>query len=356
LESHDIQSAVIGESAAFTNLAFTPTSVPGVAVDDADLERAAELLDHYVAEKQGSTRRTKWKCNRCGELGEEQFEICWKCEAPRSDMPAEPALDMTAELAAISPAATEDNVPAPILAPAELSSQARRRIWFEVIALLAITQPWWGSELLVSPLTPILDRRTFAGESVYIVLAELIVASCALLIVAIGDQPWSSFGLDRLRPLWDLFGAGILYLVAVFAVSMSNGLFYDLAHEWLHADDFKRLFNQSSTWIPPQSGIDLLFALGASLCVGFSEELVYRGILIPRFEQLFRSTWVSVLLSSFLFALMHWSQGPLSVWNALGMGLIFGIAFAHFRHLWPLVLAHALWDFAIIVRSGVSLP
>jgi membrane protease YdiL (CAAX protease family) len=356
LESHDIQAAVVGESAAFPNFAFTPTAEPGVAVDDADVERAAELIEQYVAGKQRSTRRTTWKCSHCGEIGEEQFEICWKCDAPRPELTDDPAIELPAELVADSSTSMEETGTAPIFARTELSAQARLRVWFEVIALLAITQPWWGREMLFSPFTPILEWGTFAGESIYFTVVELLIATFALLFIALSDQPWSTFGLNRLQPLQDLFGAGLLCIVALFAVSMSNGLFYDLAHEWLPADKFHRLFNQSGTWIPPQSAGDVLLALAASLCIGFAEELVFRGIFIPRFEQLFRSTGASVLLSSVLFATMHWPQGPLSVWNALGMGLIFGITFAHFRHLWPLVFAHALWDFEVIVRSGGGLP
>lgn len=25
-----------------------------------------------------------WKCSKCGELMEEQFDSCWKCQAPRT--------------------------------------------------------------------------------------------------------------------------------------------------------------------------------------------------------------------------------------------------------------------------------
>ncbi len=137
---------------------------------------------------------------------------------------------------------------------------------------------------------------------------------------------------------------------------MSNGLFYDLRTNGYLQKISIGYSTSQARWIPPQGGIDVLLALAVSLSVGFAEELIFRGFFIPRFEQLFRSTGASVLLSSALFATMHWTQGPLSVWNALGMGLIFGITFAHFRHLWPLAFAHALWDFEVIVRSGGGLP
>jgi membrane protease YdiL (CAAX protease family) len=221
--------------------------------------------------------------------------------------------------------------------------------------LLAITQPWLISNWLFSPLQLVWNGATFASQSAQIVAAELIIAGCALLFIGLSREPWSRFGIDRLRPLWDLFGTGILYFATGLTISMSNGLFLDLAREWLRPDDFDWLFRGSGRWVEPHGGLDLFIALGVSLCIGFSEELVYRGFLIPRFEQLIHSTWASVLLTSVLFAAMHWNQGLLNSWNALGFGLIFGIAFARFRHLWPLVFAHALVDFVVILRSGTDL-
>ena len=78
-----------------------------------------------------------------------------------------------------------------------------------------------------------------------------------------------------------------------------------------------------------------------SLCClnGFHEELVMRGYFIPRFEQIFGSTFIAVTLSSLLFGAYHAYLGWRGVLSATVIGLIYGVVFARFRRLWPLVVA-----------------
>ena len=73
-----------------------------------------------------------------------------------------------------------------------------------------------------------------------------------------------------------------------------------------------------------------------------------RGFLLVRFEQLFKSAWVGIVLSSVFFGLGHSYK---SFRGALATGLLsvlYGIAFIRWRRLWPLVLAHAMQDFLFL--------
>src|SRR6185295_14718186 len=54
-----------------------------------------------------------------------------------------------------------------------------------------------------------------------------------------------------------------------------------------------------------------------SISTGIVEELLARGYLIPRLEQLFRSCWLSVLISSLVFGIFHLRGG-----NYLGMACV----------------------------------
>ena len=45
-----------------------------------DLPRARELIEQFQAQ-QGD--RSNWRCERCGESNEGQFELCWHCGAGR---------------------------------------------------------------------------------------------------------------------------------------------------------------------------------------------------------------------------------------------------------------------------------
>lgn len=363
LESHGISSVVVGESAAFTNLSFTPTSEPGVSVEEVNFERAALLMQEYSSVEGENVRRGDWVCSKCGEPGEASFDLCWKCETPR---PPDAAAVFADTSISNAPDVAAANQSAPVDSPAVLAQQeaseviyagrlierSKSRLWFEVLLILAISQPYLVEGWLFSLFEDFWPERTFASQSAFIFMLESAVAACTLLIIACSGEPWSKFGIKRPQMLWDLFGAGILYLIAVRAVSMSNGLFLDALQEWLPREDFHRLVNLPSEWIPPHGGGDLVLALITCLAIGFSEELVYRGFLIPRFERLLGSTALSVIVSSLLFASIHFSgNGILGVWNALGFGLIAGFVFARFRQLWPLVFAHGLADFVLFIQS-----
>lgn len=92
----------------------------------------------------------------------------------------------------------------------------------------------------------------------------------------------------------------------------------------------------------------LLLAIAwTSAAVG--EEILFRGYLIPRLQQLFGSGRVALVIAvlgqAFLFALAHASQGPAGALQAGVVALTFGVAFVFTnRSLWSLILAHGLID------------
>jgi membrane protease YdiL (CAAX protease family) len=76
--------------------------------------------------------------------------------------------------------------------------------------------------------------------------------------------------------------------------------------------------------------------------------LVMRAYLVTRFEQLLRSTPAAVLLSTALFAAYHGYQGKIGLMSVALFGLVYGLCFARWRRIWPLIIAHALQDFVSI--------
>ncbi len=91
------------------------------------------------------------------------------------------------------------------------------------------------------------------------------------------------------------------------------------------------------------------------LVIGVSEEMTMRGYLIPRLEQITRSTTFAAFFSAVAFALLHIYQGFHGVVFALIAGSVFAFAFCGIRRLWPVVVAHALLDFIIITHIGARL-
>lgn len=63
--------------------------------------------------------------------------------------------------------------------------------------------------------------------------------------------------------------------------------------------------------------------------------------------------WLILLLSAFLFGLVHLYQGPANV-IAIGLqGLIYGWYYLTFGRVWPMIIAHALYDSLQVVQVVV---
>ena len=86
LAAHDIDAKVTGDNNAFeTFISFTPQSAPCVFVDDADFERAAEVLVQFVNRRSSPESQPAWTCSKCQQIVESQFDTCWKCSTPREE-------------------------------------------------------------------------------------------------------------------------------------------------------------------------------------------------------------------------------------------------------------------------------
>lgn len=355
LASHHVNAFVIGESVAFTNFSFTPGSEPTVLVEDADYPRAIDLMQSYASNEEPAARRERWICPTCGERGEASFDLCWKCETPRP-------IDLALPSSSDGSVGVENEVRDGFLDAAPMageegaddvqqSYESRTLLLLEVLAVFAIASPFLVHGWLYSFVSAFWPEDSFPAVAGVGIAIELLMASCVLAIIWSGNEPWSRFGLQRPRMWWDLFGAGVLYLFTVRFSAMSNGLFLDGLQEWLPSELYDQLINLPSDWVSPRGTTGLFLALILSLTIGFTEELIYRGFLVPRLELILGSTVGGVTLSALLFASGHYlSQGVPGVWNALGIGIVFGTVFAYFRRLWPLVFAHALIDFVLFIR------
>jgi hypothetical protein len=85
LESAGIQCLIRGEM--LTGLAGDappPDCIPEIWVmDDAQLDEARQILASLLSEPVSTG--PAWKCPRCGESLEPQFDSCWRCGSPRDE-------------------------------------------------------------------------------------------------------------------------------------------------------------------------------------------------------------------------------------------------------------------------------
>lgn len=103
----------------------------------------------------------------------------------------------------------------------------------------------------------------------------------------------------------------------------------------------------------------LLLCLLMTVLVGFSEELMFRGIILRIFLEK-NSLNKAILISALLFSLLH-SVNVLAGLDPLGVmlqllstfifGIIYGCLAIIMKNIIPLIIFHATWDFLLISKD-----
>jgi len=98
------------------------------------------------------------------------------------------------------------------------------------------------------------------------------------------------------------------------------------------------------------SGIETIWEplAGAALISGFTEELLFRGILFRYIEKA-AGSWVALALTSALFGAAHLFNPGATWFSSLAIaveaGILLGAVYMLTRHLWAAMGLHAAWNF-----------
>lgn len=85
---------------------------------------------------------------------------------------------------------------------------------------------------------------------------------------------------------------------------------------------------------------------------GITEELIFRGYLMPRLELLFKNKILAIIISSVLFGLLHIGYGTLlNVIGPIVIGLVFAIQYEKYRNIKILIICHFLWDLFLLMAK-----
>lgn len=170
---------------------------------------------------------------------------------------------------------------------------------------------------------------------------DLIVLGALSLLVR--QMSWSQIGFRFGPGLPTLVTAGIVAggVIEVQELFLTQPLLIRLTGHAPDLSDFHGVQgNYKALWL----GLPLIWVMAA-----FGEEWVYRGYLMNRLADLFgrqRAGWVAAcVLSSVVFGLAHFYQGPTGMIEAGEDGLLFAIVyFATGRNLIAPMVAHGVQD------------
>jgi membrane protease YdiL (CAAX protease family) len=172
-----------------------------------------------------------------------------------------------------------------------------------------------------TPLLPVMDRNALT-----VAIIELLGLAVTFWIAR--TRGWS-LGAWGFRPSWKLTGAGVLLCLATVLVlwpiiAVSNGISSGVVHRHL----------ASHLSLP----ILVLFVI----INPFFEETMETGYFVQSLQRY--GIWSAVLASAFFRAFLHAYQGVGALMTVFPVGLIFGFVYWKWRRLWPLFIAHVLFD------------
>jgi hypothetical protein len=83
-----------------------------------------------------------------------------------------------------------------------------------------------------------------------------------------------------------------------------------------------------------------------ALTAGVTEELIFRGYLLTRLSQWFKNNVAATIVSSLLFAALHYKYGSLRelIFTFL-IGMIFSIYYIRYRNIKAIIVTHFLIDY-----------
>ncbi len=183
---------------------------------------------------------------------------------------------------------------------------------------------------------------TYAGP--ISLLSALVVASWRMRK---NGETWSDLGLKRPQSwrkmtMWTLIALILTVAAGILLDGFSSEALGDVAQQ-AERDHGARFAN-----VPGNTPVFLYWLAVAWIIGGFVEEMLFRGLLIARFETLFSHVPLglvfAIILPAIIFGQQHYYyQGISGAVSTGGIAVVSGILYVLFkRNLWPLTLSHGL--------------
>ena len=200
--------------------------------------------------------------------------------------------------------------------------------------------------------------------------------ACGTLIAWVAVTVFGAGVLDEPVELEDIATQGIAWQIALAGVLLVCVIAWrgwrDLGFRapapgtlkllWLPALIVLAMFGLAAALGLPAPGV-MLLVLVNTLLVGFSEEVMFRGVLFGALRERMRP-WPAILWTTGAFGLVHVLNGFLTGSFVLAMmqalaafctGLMLMAILLRTGSLWVAILVHALWDcatFLVVVSAG----
>jgi uncharacterized protein len=164
-------------------------------------------------------------------------------------------------------------------------------------------------------------------------LLSLVIYELAFAFVAITLLRRRGYDVASLRPRPTWFDSGLGVLLALAAGLASVFVVAPFSAGWEQ---------QPIAGIMRHSTVGPAAVLLLAVVNGTFEEVFLIGFLMRGLKD--RGLSISLGVPLLVRVSYHLYQGPLGALSVLGLGLVFGLFYARTQRLWPVVLAHMMWD------------
>jgi uncharacterized protein len=225
--------------------------------------------------------------------------------------------------------------------PTPAASPRMLRLELGLVLVLAFAPSVLGLLFLALGPQGTAPAQTQVLPSLISIVIELFLSWSPVLVIgfllARNREGWSGIGLTRFSA-GDLGMGAVLWVASFILVLVLAQLF--------------QYFGQREVDFLPE-GLPLWFralqAVLIAVTAGVTEEIVVRGYAQTRLEQLRAPAAVILLVPTALWAVLHVYQGLGAGLTIFGLGLMYAWYFQRTRRLWPLILAHILFDMTQLV-------
>jgi membrane protease YdiL (CAAX protease family) len=202
---------------------------------------------------------------------------------------------------------------------------------------------WWGILGSIAAVVGRFGGVHRAGEftdrgALTLVILELSGLAITFWIARVRGWSFRSFGL---QPAWRSTGTGILLLIAAASARYVSAV---LANA---------MFPGAVRLLPVASHVSLPMLVLTLAINPVYEEMIETGYFVRSLERY--GMWCAVLASALFRASLHAHLGVNAIVVVFPIGLVFGFVYWRRRQLWPLVVAHVLFDlYALFPRPHAA--
>ena len=197
------------------------------------------------------------------------------------------------------------------------------------------------------------SRQILWDNTILCISAVLAVIFIIALVKFTFARGLKGFGLHT-KSIFKDFAIGFITLLGTWPLLMLMFILITVAGYLIKGNDYQMPQHQELEFLTnnPQASVRLLIAFTTIIIVPFFEEILFRGIFQSTIRNYLKRPWISIFLSSIIFATVHANMEHWPVIFVLGISL--GYSYEKTGRLYPAIFIHALFNATSVIATLIQ--